>query len=104
MRILVSGAGIAGLSAAIDLGADGHDVTIVERANHLRVNGSPIDIRGDVAIDVADKMGVLEQILARRVDMTERVQFIDSSGAVVAEPPLDQINDSADDIEIPAKT
>ena len=100
MRILVSGAGIAGLSAAITLGAVGHDVTIVERANHLRVNGSPIDIRGDVAIGVAEKMGVLEQILAHRVYMSERVQFVDSGGAVVAEPPFGQINDSADDVEI----
>ncbi|OBH46018.1 monooxygenase [Mycobacterium intracellulare] len=100
MRILVSGAGIAGLSAAINLGADGHDVTLVERANHLRVNGSPIDIRGD-SIGVADKMGVLEQIRAHRVDMTERVQFVDAHGTVVAEPPLDKLNDSAGDIEIP---
>jgi 2-polyprenyl-6-methoxyphenol hydroxylase-like FAD-dependent oxidoreductase len=101
MRILVSGAGIAGLSAALDLGADGHDVTIVERANHLRVNGSPIDIRGDVAIGVAQKMGVLAQIHDRRVDMTERMQFVDENGTVVAEPPFEVINDSADDIEIP---
>lgn len=100
MRILISGAGIAGLSTAIDLGADGHDVTIVERANHLRVNGSPIDIRGD-ALDVADKMGVLGQIRDRRIDMSERVQFVDSNGAVVAEPPFDEINDSPDDTEIP---
>lgn len=100
MRMLVSGAGIAGLSAAINLGADGHDVTVVERANHLRVNGSPIDVRGD-SIGVADKMGVLAQIRARRVDMTERVQFVDANGTVVAEPPLDEFNDSADDIEIP---
>ncbi|WP_157118305.1 FAD-dependent monooxygenase [Mycobacterium sherrisii] len=101
MRILVSGAGIAGLSAAIDLGADGHDVTIVERANHLRVNGSPIDIRGEVAIGVAERMGVLAEIVDHRVDMTERVQFVDWTGTVVAEPPLQQINDSVDDIEIP---
>lgn len=101
MRILVSGAGIAGLSTAIDLGADGHEVTVVERANHLRINGSPIDIRGDEAIRIADKMGVLGEILDRRVDMTERVQFVDGQGAVVAEPPLGEINDSADDIEIP---
>ncbi|OBI05457.1 monooxygenase [Mycobacterium sp. E2462] len=100
MRILISGAGIAGLSTAIDLGADGHDVTIVERATHLRVNGSPIDIRGD-SIAVAGKMGVLDRIRAHRVDMTERVQFVDSDGTVVAEPPPDLINDSADDIEIP---
>ncbi|MCV7176684.1 FAD-dependent monooxygenase [Mycolicibacterium sphagni] len=100
MRILISGAGIAGLSTAINLGADGHDVTVLERAGHLRVNGSPIDIRGD-AIEIADKMGVLGQIRDLRIDMSERVQFVDSSGAVVAEPPLDQINDSPNDIEIP---
>jgi 2-polyprenyl-6-methoxyphenol hydroxylase-like FAD-dependent oxidoreductase len=100
MRILISGAGIAGLSAAINLGADGHDVTIVERADHLRVNGSPIDIRGD-AIGVADKMGVLAEVHARRIDMSERVQFVDEDGTVVAEPPFELINDSADDVEIP---
>jgi 2-polyprenyl-6-methoxyphenol hydroxylase-like FAD-dependent oxidoreductase len=100
MRILISGAGVAGLSTAGNLGADGHDVTIVERADHLRVNGSPIDIRGD-SIDVADKMGVLGQIRAHRVDMSERIQFVDENGAVVAEPPFDEINDSPDDIEIP---
>ncbi|WP_407689211.1 FAD-dependent monooxygenase [Mycobacterium sp. HUMS_1102779] len=35
------------------------------------------------------------------MDTTERVQFVDADGAVVAEPPLDEINDSADDVEIP---
>lgn len=100
MRILISGAGVAGLSTAINLGADGHDVTIVERADHLRVNGSPIDIRGD-SIGVADKMGLLKEICEHRIDMTERVQFVDCDGVTIAEPPLDEINDSPDDIEIP---
>ena len=100
MRILVSGAGMAGLSAGITLGATGHDVTIVERANHLRVNGSPIDIRGD-AIKVADKMGVLDAIRARRVDMSERVQFVDSRGELLAEMPDSEFNDCPDDTEIP---
>jgi 2-polyprenyl-6-methoxyphenol hydroxylase-like FAD-dependent oxidoreductase len=100
MRILVSGAGMAGLSTGITLGKTGHDVTIVERANHLRVNGSPIDIRGD-AIKVADKMGVLDDIRARRVDMSERVQFVDGDGELLAEMPDAEFNDSADDTEIP---
>jgi 2-polyprenyl-6-methoxyphenol hydroxylase-like FAD-dependent oxidoreductase len=100
MRVLISGAGVAGLSTAINLAATGHHVTIVERADHLRVNGSPIDIRGD-AIGVADKMGLLGQILDRRIHMTEHVQFVDSNGAVVAELPQDELNDSPDDIEIP---
>ena len=100
MRILVSGAGMAGLSAGITLGNARHDVTIIERAQHLRVNGSPIDIRGD-SLDVARKMGVLEDIRARQVDMTQRTCFVDGNGDKVADLPLEAINDSADDTEIP---
>ena len=100
MRILVSGAGMAGLAAGINLGALGHDVTLVERAGHLRVNGSPVDIRGD-AIDVARRMGVLDQIQDRRVTMTEMAQFINADGSVLAELPGGEVSDSADDIEIP---
>ena len=100
MRILVSGGGVAGLSAGVNLGADGHEVTIVERANHLRVNGSPIDIRGE-SIAVAAKMGILDQIHAHRVTMTERVQFVDSSGDLIAELAVDGIGDGPDEPEIP---
>ena len=100
MRILVSGAGMAGLSAGIALGNARHDVTIVERAQHLRVNGSPIDIRGE-SLAVAREMGILDDIQARQVDMTERTCFVDGNGDRVAELPLDAINDSADDTEIP---
>lgn len=100
MRILVSGAGMAGLSAGINLGATGHDVTIVERANHLRVNGSPIDIRGD-SLAIADKMGVLDDIRARQVDMSQRSCFVGENGDLVASLPIDDINDSPNDLEIP---
>ena len=100
MRILISGAGMAGLSAGIALSALGYDVTLVEHADHLRTGGSPIDIRGD-ALDVAQQMGVLEQIREHRVTMTERSQFVDSQGTVLAELPANEVIDSADDIEIP---
>lgn len=100
MRILVSGAGIAGLSAGLALGGTGHDVTIVERSPHLRVRGSPIDVRGD-AIEIAANLGVLDKIQERRVLMTDQVQFVDSSGDVVAELPNSEVSDSEGDIEIP---
>ncbi|WP_067972707.1 FAD-dependent monooxygenase [Mycolicibacter icosiumassiliensis] len=99
MRILVSGAGMAGLSAGINLGNAGHDVTIVERAQHLRVNGSPIDIRGD-SLAVARQMGVLDEIRALQVDMTARSCFVDDNGDRVADLPVEDINDSPDDTEI----
>ncbi|SKT78209.1 monooxygenase FAD-binding protein [Mycobacteroides abscessus subsp. massiliense] len=100
MRILVSGAGMAGLAAGVNFGAAGHEVTIVERAQHLRVNGSPIDIRGD-SLTVAQQMDVLDEIRARQVDMTARTCFVDADGNRVADLPVADINDSPDDTEIP---
>ena len=98
MKILVSGAGVAGLSLARDLGMRGHQLTIVERADRLRGNGSPIDVRGD-AIEVAEKMGILPAVRDARIRMTEQVHFVDENGAAVGRLP-DDIGDSSDDIEI----
>lgn len=100
MRILISGAGAAGLSAGIDLARAGHEVEIVERANHLRVNGSPIDVRG-AAIATARSMGILNAVHDHRITMTERTRFIDRSGSTVAPLVQQEIDESPDDIEIP---
>lgn len=99
MKILVSGAGIAGLACALELGTRGHDVTIVEIAPHLRLSGTPIDIRGD-ALAVADKMGLLARIRERRVRMSERTYFVDGRGEQVARLPLADVSDSGEDIEV----
>jgi 2-polyprenyl-6-methoxyphenol hydroxylase-like FAD-dependent oxidoreductase len=99
MKILISGAGVAGLSAAVNLGVRGHDVTVIERSSHFRVNGSPIDVRGD-AIGIADKMGLLGGIRDLRLRMTERGVFVDADGSVLAPLPLGETSDSDEDIEI----
>ncbi|MGK3944255.1 FAD-dependent monooxygenase [Streptomyces caeruleatus] len=98
MKILVSGAGVAGLSLGRTLGVRGHHATIIERADRLRGNGSPIDVRGD-AIEVAGKMGILSAVRDARIRMTEQVHFVDENGAVVGRLP-DDVGDSPDDIEI----
>ncbi|MGX1621789.1 FAD-dependent monooxygenase [Streptomyces sp. NPDC055506] len=99
MKILVSGAGIAGLACALELGTRGHDVTVVEYARQLRLTGTPIDIRGD-AIEAVDRMGLLAKIQKQRVRMSERTQFVDSAGEPVARIPMAEISDSDDDIEL----
>lgn len=98
MRILVTGAGLAGLSAGLTLSAD-HDVTIVERADRLRTGGSPIDLRGD-ALAVADRLGILGAVRDARVTMTETVTFVDAAGQVRATLSQDAVGDSPDDVEI----
>lgn len=100
MRILISGAGVAGLAAGATLGASGHDVTVVERANHFRTKGAPIDIRGE-AITIADQMGILRELTARTVSMSQGARFIDRDGTPVARVGGETFYDSDDDIEIP---
>lgn len=99
MNILVSGAGMAGLSQALNLCARGHQVTVIERGGHFRVNGSPIDVRGD-ALEIAAKMGLLDRIREEQVGMSEQTVFVDSDGLPIVRVPMAEVSDSAGDIEI----
>ncbi|GAA1699204.1 oxidoreductase [Mycolicibacterium murale] len=99
MRVLVSGAGIAGLACAIEFGARGDDVTVVERGGGLRTSGTPVDIRGD-AVEAVSDLGLLARLQARRVRMSENTRFVDRYGVPVAPIPIDEVNETADDFEI----
>jgi 2-polyprenyl-6-methoxyphenol hydroxylase-like FAD-dependent oxidoreductase len=61
---LISGASIAGPVLAYWLAEAGWDVTVIERANHLRTSGYPVDIRGS-AVDVVRRMDLHDQMLAQ---------------------------------------
>jgi 2-polyprenyl-6-methoxyphenol hydroxylase-like FAD-dependent oxidoreductase len=61
MRVLISGAGIAGPTLAYWLHEFGLTPTIVERAPTLRTGGYVIDFWG-VGFDVAERMGLLPDI------------------------------------------
>lgn len=100
MRILISGAGVAGLSSALALGASGHDITIIERANEFRTKGAPIDIRGD-AIAACAQMGILQKLKTREVSMSQGGRIIDRDGTPVAELGGETFPDAEDDIEVP---
>jgi 2-polyprenyl-6-methoxyphenol hydroxylase-like FAD-dependent oxidoreductase len=72
MRILISGASIAGPVLAYWLHHHGFDVTVVERAPQLRkTGGHPVDLFRP-AMDISEKMGVLPAIEAK-ITGTERM-------------------------------
>lgn len=60
---LISGASIAGPVLAYWLAEAGWNVTVVERAEHLRTSGYPVDVRG-TAVDVVRRMGLHRQLVA----------------------------------------
>jgi 2-polyprenyl-6-methoxyphenol hydroxylase-like FAD-dependent oxidoreductase len=65
-KVLVSGASFAGLTMAYWLNKFGYKVTVVEIGNHLKMGGTPVDIK-DETIDIVKRMGLFEQIKANRI-------------------------------------
>ncbi|KRB85572.1 hypothetical protein ASE00_01895 [Sphingomonas sp. Root710] len=99
MKILVCGAGVAGLSATLYLKRAGHEVTTLETGPKLRTAGGPVDVRGD-ALDFVKELGLWDEMKAHEVHMTDDMYFIDKDGKKAASFPHNAIKDSPDDLEI----
>lgn len=100
MDILISGASMAGLSAACWFARLGHRVTVVERGDGLRPGGAPIDVRGR-ALGTAQRMGILARIDDERVRILEPAPVLDGTGTQVATLDLRWFaNETDEDIEI----
>lgn len=100
MDVLVSGASMAGLSAAYWFARLGHRVCVVERAEGLRPGGAPIDVRGK-ALGTARRMDILGIIEAQKVSLVEPAPVLDGSGRQVATLDLRWFaNETDEDVEI----
>ena len=76
MKLLISGAGIAGTSLALWLSKLGHDITVVEHFPSLRATG--LQLRGH-GIEVKKRMG-LEKSFRSKVAPEEGLQIVDKTG------------------------
>ncbi len=84
-RILITGASIAGNTAAWWLGRSGFDVTVVERAEAFRDGGQNVDIRG-VGREALRRMGLERAALAAGTG-EEGTAWVDRQGRPVARFP-----------------
>ncbi|GAA4547349.1 FAD-dependent monooxygenase [Amycolatopsis samaneae] len=78
MRVVICGAGIAGLACAHRMAGLGAEVVVLEKAGGPREQGYMIDFFGP-GYDAAEAMGVLPAIRARAHDVEEAV-LIDGAG------------------------
>jgi 2-polyprenyl-6-methoxyphenol hydroxylase-like FAD-dependent oxidoreductase len=96
--VLVSGAGIAGSTAAYWLARQGFAVTVVERGTGLRSSGSPVDVRG-AAVGIADRMGVLSAL--RDLDTGVRgLVIVDAAGRAVSRVDMSVLRAGAGEVEL----
>ncbi|GAP58445.1 uncharacterized protein Rv1260/MT1298 [Arthrobacter sp. Hiyo1] len=96
--VLVSGGGIAGLTAAYWLAKAGWSVTIVERSADARSSGNPIDVRGD-AVAITRQMGIWSR-LEEAATGVERLVFVDADGQPQATIPTRQRADRDGEVEV----
>jgi 2-polyprenyl-6-methoxyphenol hydroxylase-like FAD-dependent oxidoreductase len=87
MRVLISGAGIAGPTLAYWLAHYGMEPTLVEKAPQLRTGGYIIDFWG-AGFDIADRMGLLSEI-KRKGYMMQELRVVNQKGKKVTGFPVD---------------
>jgi 2-polyprenyl-6-methoxyphenol hydroxylase-like FAD-dependent oxidoreductase len=96
--VLVSGAGIAGSTAAYWLARQGFVVTVVERGPGLRSSGSPVDVRG-AAVHIADRMGVLSAL--RDLDTgVHGLVFVNADGRAVSRVDMRALRADTGEVEL----
>lgn len=98
LKILVSGASIAGLTSAYWLNKKGFEVTIVEKASKIRGGGYPIDVRGS-AINIVKMMGIYDELKAQNLN-NMKFKILDNDNSVISQF-TDATMKANEDIEIP---
>lgn len=93
MRILISGAGIAGTTLAYWLLKAGHDPVLIEKAPELRTGGYVVDFWG-LGFEVAARMGLQEAIFAAGQQQGE-VRLVDRTGRKVGGFSMESMADLA---------
>jgi 2-polyprenyl-6-methoxyphenol hydroxylase-like FAD-dependent oxidoreductase len=86
-HVLISGAGVAGLTLAYWLKRYGFTPTLIEKHPSLRTGGYKIDLRG-VALEVLKRMGIYDAIVESRTAITQAV-CVDTEGNQVTQMSAD---------------
>lgn len=99
-KILVIGAGIAGPTICYWLKKYGFNPTLIERSKQLRTGGHPVEIRG-IAADIVKKMGIYDDIYAKRKSLLSK-QYLDADGQTLSDEPGEKASFiEGDEVEIP---
>lgn len=97
-RVLISGAGVAGLVLGYWLKQYGFEPTIVEKYPYLRTGGYKIDLRG-AALDVLKRMGIYS-IISENKTKIARAICIDKDGNEVIQMSTDLLGTRLENVDL----
>ncbi|MEQ8227022.1 MAG: FAD-dependent monooxygenase [Rhodospirillales bacterium] len=97
-RVLISGAGVAGLAAAIWLGRDGVDVVVVEKHPSQRQGGFIVGLCDQAYQDAID-LGVMDALRARASGIT-RSRYLNGAGRTLLNLDYQRLFQGVDIIQI----
>jgi salicylate hydroxylase len=86
-RVLIAGAGVAGLTAALALAREGFETAVIERAGHLTEIGAGLQLSPN-ATRILSRLGVLERLLPASISPRSVTLRDAVSLALLAEVPL----------------
>jgi len=100
MQVIIAGAGIGGLAAALALHAAGHQVTVYEAAPQILPLGVGINLLPHAA-ELLDELGLIDALLARGVATRELVYFNRHGQRIWGEPRGRLAGHAAPQISLP---
>jgi salicylate hydroxylase len=91
MRVIIVGAGIAGLSLAIALTQDKHDVLVLETASQLAEIGAGVQMTPQ-AVKYFFKWGLKDDIMAQCI-VPEKINIKDKDGSMIGAMQMDKLEE-----------
>lgn len=89
-RILISGGGIAGLTAAKLLAGQGHEVTVVDKASQFNNAGFLVSLKS-FGVKIMDEIGLTDNLIKESTP-SEFMQWLDSSGNMIRNISYEKVN------------
>src|SRR5262245_12442046 len=91
-KVLIVGAGIGGLTAAIVLRQAGFEIEVFERAAEVKEVGAGIGLSAN-ATRVLKHLGLIQQV-AKRGTIIEAIECRNSRGSIISQLPMANLTDA----------